>query len=721
MSTPTNDPLLARLTHVIVRRRRVVIGVWVLLTLFGGFSAGQVSKRWFESFSIPGYSSYEANQRTLHAFGTGEQAPLVAVFQSKGDITKETGIAKAIGAAAKVNPGSRVSSYWSTGSHAYVSKDGHTAFAEIYPPGTPGFTSTVHLKEVRAALKRATPAGVQSSLTGRDPIQDASSGGGSGPSVLTEALIGGLGSLVILFFVFGTLPAVLMPIVIAIASILNTFSLVWLLTYITNVSIIVQFLIALVGLGVAIDYALLMIFRFRDELREGEDVETALVETMTHAGRSVIVSGSTVAVGLLSMVILPLPFIRSIGLGGMLIPAVSVIAAITLLPALLATLGTRINSVRLLPKRFVDSGHPEDGLWGRWGALVMRRPLPVAVVGLVVVGTLVYFGVQLNPSEAQAKDIPGSGDAIVGRGDLAAAGISAGVMKPFVVLVENGAKRGPIVAKLQATPGIAGAVAPPDWKAGPNSLVEAFPSADGAAKSVRTTIKTVRAELKGTGGTLGGVSAEDRDFVAAVYSNFPYVLGFVVLFTFLLLARAFRSLILPLKAVVLNLVSLTAAYGIIVFIFQLGHGSNAIWGVHATASIIPWIPLMIFAFLFGLSMDYEVFMLTRMREAYDETGDTKHAVALGLARTGKLVTSAALVLMFAFFVLASGPGVDIKQFGIGLAAGIIFDATVIRALLVPALMGLLGKWNWWLPSPIARVLFVREPERAPESPAVGPA
>jgi RND superfamily putative drug exporter len=351
----------------------------------------------------------------------------------------------------------------------------------------------------------------------------------------------------------------------------------------------------------------------------------------------------------------------------------------------------------------------------------MRRPLPVAVVGLVVVGTLVYFGVQLNPSEAQAKDIPVSGDAIVGRGDLAAAGISAGVMKPFVVLVENGAKRGPIVAKLQATPGIAGAVAPPDWKAGPNSLVEAFPSADGAAKSVRTTIKTVRAELKGTGGTLGGVSAEDRDFVAAVYSNFPYVLGFVVLFTFLLLARAFRSLILPLKAVVLNLVSLTAAYGIIVFIFQLGHGSNAIWGVHATASIIPWIPLMIFAFLFGLSMDYEVFMLTRMREAYDETGDTKHAVALGLARTGKLVTSAALVLMFAFFVLASGPGVDIKQFGIGLAAGIIFDATVIRALLVPALMGLLGKWNWWLPSPVARVLFVREPERAPESAAVGPA
>jgi len=195
------------------------------------------------------------------------------------------------------------------------------------------------------------------------------------------------------------------------------------------------------------------------------------------------------------------------------------------------------------------------------------------------------------------------------------------------------------------------------------------------------------------------------------------VLGFVVLLTFLLLARAFRSLVLPLKAVVLNLVSLAAAYGIIVFIFQQGHGSEAIWNVHATQSIIPWIPLMIFAFLFGLSMDYEVFMLTRMREAYDESGDTKRAIALGLARTGKLVTSAALVLMFAFFVLSTGPGVDIKQFGIGLAAGIIFDATVIRALLVPALMRLLGRWNWWLPQPAARALFVRRSERPATEPA----
>jgi RND superfamily putative drug exporter len=733
--------MLERLAHLIVRRRRIVIGIWIALTLFGGFAAGQVSKRWFQSFSIPGYSAYVANQKTLKAFGSGEQAPLVAVFHTSGDITKETGIAKAIDAAAKINPDSRVSSYWSTHSTAYLSADRHTAFAEIYPPGNEDFTVNLHINQVRAALKSATPHGVQSYLTGRDALVFGDSGGGSGPSVLVEALIGGLGALVILFFVFGTLPAVLMPIAVAIASILNTFTLVWILTYVTNVSIIVQFLIALVGLGVAIDYALLMIFRFRDELREGEDVETALVQMMTHAGRSVIVSGSTVAVGLLSMIVLPLPFIRSIGIGGMLIPAVSVVAAITLLPALLASLGTRINSIRVLPRRFVDSGHPEDGLWGRWARLVMRRPVPLAAIGLIVVGLLVYSGVQLNPSEAQVKDLPGSGDAIQGRQALVDAGISLGVMKPFVILVQgydNGSTVGggvlaDVTKALATTPGIEGAAAPPAWHSGEYALVEAFPDVDGSSKAARPIISELKRDVlptiqatfdnqstTGVGSenvqlSLGGVAPEERDFVSAVYSNFPYVLAFVLLFTLILLTRAFKSIVLALKAAILNLISLGAAYGIIVFIFQKGHGSEAIWNVQATQSIIPWIPLMIFAFLFGLSMDYEVFMLTRMREAYDETGDTRHAVSLGLARTGKLVTSAALVLMFAFFVLSSSPGVDIKQFGIGLAAGIIFDATVIRALLVPSLMRLLGKWNWYLPGFAARILFVRHsaPPAAP--------
>jgi RND superfamily putative drug exporter len=711
--------LLERLAHLISRNRRKVIFAWVALTLFGAFSASQVSKRWYQSFSIPGKSAYEANQRTLKAFGTGIRPPNVVVFHTAGDATKSAAIAAAMRRAAAAVPHSRTSSYFSTHDLMYVSKDRHTTFEEVYLPGPSTFSTTSGAEGMRAAAARGLPSGIQVEVTGHDPLEEASTQGGGNSSVLLEAMIGGLGAIVILLFVFGTLPAVLMPIAVAVGAILNTFTLVWALTYVTNVSIIVQYLIALVGLGVAIDYALLMIFRFRDELREGEDVETALVETMTHAGRSVIVSGSTVAVGLLSMVILPLPFIRSIGIGGMLIPAVSVLAAITLMPALLAVLGERINSVRLLPKRFVDRGHPEDGAWGSWARFVLRRPWAVATVGTAIVAVLIFYGVQLNPNESQLKNFPGNGTAIAGRTLLANAGISPGVMKPFVTLVEHGGDAEAVAAKERSVSGIVGATVPPGpgWHRGQNTLVEAFPAIDGAASGIQGVIDRANDALRGTDGTLGGVPAVDRDFVHAVYGNFVYVLAFVLVLTLVLLTRAFRSIVLAIKAVILNLVSLGAAYGIIVFIFQNGHGSS-LWGIHATGAVTAWIPLMIFAFLFGLSMDYEVFMLTRMREAYDETHSTNRAIELGLARTGKLVTSAALILMFAFLVLSSSPGYEIKVFGVGLAAGIIFDATVIRALLVPALMSLLGDANWWLPQWTRRALFIREEERVQQPAAL---
>ncbi|HEY2327697.1 MAG TPA: MMPL family transporter [Gaiellaceae bacterium] len=703
--------MLARLAHVIARHRWKVIGAWIVLTLFGGFAAGQVSKRWYQSFSIPGKSAYEASQRELKTFDTGVRPPNVVVYHATGDITTNDAVKTSMTRVAAANPRARTSSYFTTNNLMYVSKDKHTTFMEVYLPGTSTFSSKSRAKEMRALAAQSLPTGTTVNVTGHDPLEEASTNGGGGSSsVLLEGLIGGLGALVILLFVFGTLPAILMPIAVAIAAILNTYTLVWILTYITNVSIIVQFLIALVGLGVAIDYALLMIFRFRDELREGEDVETALVETLTHAGRSVIISGSTVAVGLLSMLVLPLPFIRSMGIGGMLIPAVSVLAAITLLPALLAVLGTRINSVRVLPKRFVDQGHPEDGRWGAWARLVLRRPWVIASIGAVIVAVLVFFGLQLNPNESQLKNFPGNGTAIAGRAMLNDAGISPGVMKPFDPLIEHGGNAQLVASKLRAVPGIAGAAVPPGpaWHKGQDTIVEAFPAIDGAAPGIQGVINRANAALSGTGATLTGTPAVDRDFVHAVYGNFPYVLAFVLILTLVLLARAFKSIVLPIKAAVLNLVSLGAAFGIVVFVFQKGHGSS-LWNITGTGAITAWIPLMIFAFLFGLSMDYEVFMLTRMREAYDETGSTSKAIELGLARTGKLVTSAALILMFAFLVLSSSPGFEIKEFAIGLAAGIIFDATVIRALLVPAIMKLLGDANWWMPHWTKRVLFIDSP------------
>jgi RND superfamily putative drug exporter len=714
---------LASLARLIMRHRRIVVGGWIALTVFGVFATAQVSKRWLEQFSIPGYSAYEANQRTLRTFGSGEEAPNIAVLTVKGDVTKSAAARETLARVAHEFPRFRTSSYFSTGSSAYVSPDRHTAFATFYPPGQPSFSEDLHFDDIRAALARAAPPSVETHVTGRDALYASQGEASGGPGVLTEALIGGAGALLILLFVFGTIPAMVVPILIAVTSILNTFTLIWALTYITDVTIIVQYLVALVGLGVAIDYALLMIFRFREELRHGRQVESAVVETMTHAGRSVIISGSTVAIGLLSMVIIPVPVIRSIGIGGMLIPAVSVVVAITLSPALFSLLGHRINSRRVMPKRIVEGTDREAGFWWTWAHLVMRRPVVIGAIGVVIVALLLVPASQLNPAEAQAKDLAGATtqDAVVGLNTLTASGLSPGALKPYVVLVEHDRDARAletIVSHLEATPGVDGASAPPAWRKGDTALVEAIPAEDASARSARKVISNLQHNVlpaleNQLGGnvqlTLGGVAPEERDFVHAVYGKFPYVLAFVVLLTVVLLMRAFRSVFLAVKAVILNLISLAAAFGIIVFIFQQGHGAEAIWNVHPTDAIISWIPLMIFAFLYGLSMDYEVFMVSRIREAYDETGKTKDSIALGLARTGKLVTSAALVLMFAFFVLSTSPGTDIKQFGIGLAAGIIFDATVIRALLVPSIMAVAGRWNWWLPHPLARVLLVRRP------------
>jgi RND superfamily putative drug exporter len=706
--------MLTRLAHLTLRHRWLVIGIWLLLTVFGAFAAGQSSSRWLQSTAVPGQPAYEASQRSLHELGFGATPPTVVVFHTSGDATQTSAVEAGMKRAAATIPGAYTSSYYSTGNLMYASADRHTAFLEIYPPGRAGVDVVSHATEIRAAASAGLPAGVTVNVTGRDALDEATKqGSGGGSSVLLEALIGGVGALVVLLFVFGTLPGVAAPLLVAVAAILNTFTLVWGLTYLTDVSVIVKFLIGLVGLGLAIDYALLMISRFRDELRSGKDIETALVETMNHAGRAVIVSGTTVAIGLLSLVALPLPLIRSMGIGGMLIPAVSVLASLTLLPAMLAVLGHRINSVRVMPQRLLDRGHAEDGAWGRWARFVLRRPAAVAGVGITLVAVLAGFGTQLHASETELKHFPGTGTAIAGRQMLTDAHISPGVMKPLDVLVEDGGDPAVVAARLRAVPGIAGAAAPNSWRRGPVSLVEAFPAIDGAAPNIQPLLDRSTTALQGTHGTITGLAAVDRDFLHALYGSAPYVLGLVLLLTLVLLTRAFRSIVLAIKAVVLNLFSLAAAFGITVIVFQQGHGSS-LWGVTATGSITAYIPLMIFAFLFGLSMDYEVFMLSRMREAYDETGSTDRAIELGLARTGKLVTSGALILMFAFLVLSTSPGFEIKPLAIGIAAGIIFDATVIRALLVPALMKLFGQANWYMPG------WARVGLRLPPQPANTP-
>jgi putative drug exporter of the RND superfamily len=296
---------------------------------------------------------------------------------------------------------------------------------------------------------------------------------------------------------------------------------------------------------------------------------------------------------------------------------------------------------------------------------------------------------------------------------LERSGIGSGALLPHELLV-SGQDPGPVAARLAKVPEVQGAVAPPDssWRQRGTAIVEVFQRPDGGSAHGKAVTKEIRSVAHdfGPGVRMGGIAAQNSDFIDAVYGNFPLMIALIAAIVFVLLARAFRSIVLPLKAVVLNVVSVLSAWGVLTLVWQHGHGSDAIWGIPATGSISAWIPLMVFAFLFGLSMDYEVFILSRMREEYDATGETNEAVIRGIGRTGRLVTSAALILFLAFLSLASSPGTDVKVMATGLAAGILLDATIIRALLVPAIVSLFGKWNWWMPKWPARILRVQPSE-----------
>jgi RND superfamily putative drug exporter len=314
---------------------------------------------------------------------------------------------------------------------------------------------------------------------------------------------------------------------------------------------------------------------------------------------------------------------------------------------------------------------------------------------------------------ANADTVAKSGTAKQGLTELERSGIGPGVLLPHEVLV-RGANPQAVADQLAKVPDVHGAVAPASssWRQGGTAIVEVFQSPDGGSTHGKDVTNAVRdtAHAAGPDVRMGGIPAQNADFIDAVYGNFPLMLALIGLITFVLLARAFRSILLPLKAVVLNVVSVLAAWGVLVIVWQHGHGSDLIWGIPATGSTNSWLPLIVFAFLFGLSMDYEVFILSRMREEYDATGDTNVAVIRGIGRTGRLVTSAALILFLAFLSLAASPGTDVKVLATGLAAGILLDATVIRALLVPAVVSFLGKWNWWMPKWPARLLRVAPSE-----------
>ncbi|HVB63858.1 MAG TPA: MMPL family transporter, partial [Nitrolancea sp.] len=638
---------------------------------------------------------------------TGATVDLPAVRQQLGAVIDR--VAAAV-------PRSRIVSYLSTGDKAFLSKDGRTTYVLIEPPVEPltGFGPSPSLTAVQDAVKGQTVGDAPLHVTGIVAL--SSSEGTSGPSVLVEVLIGGLGALLVLAFVFGTFIAIA-PLVMAAITIPNTFLLVWALTTVTDISFIVEFLIALIGLGVAIDYALLIVMRWREERAAGYDNEVAVERAMATAGHAVVFSGTAVAVGLLAMVTLPIPALRSMGYGGMLIPLVSVAVALTLLPVILATIGPRLD----WPHRRSEAHLSLP--WTRWAQLIVRRRWVALVVALLVLGVLLIPALRLNPGDPSANSLSKSGDAHDGLVALEQSGIGTGPLTPIEILVTGGDPAS-VATRLKQVDG-ARAVIPPLGPTGQPAnlaLISVIPATDANSSAGRAILSRVtHAAHNGPSQVgVGGAAAASRDFTAAIYGDFPLMIAVLAVITFLLLARAFRSVVLPIKAVLLDVISIGAAWGILSLVWQSGYGSQQIWGIPATGATTAWVPFMVFAFLFGLSMDYEVFIVARMREEYDRTGDTDASVVEGIGRTGRLVTFGALILFLSFVSLSTTPSNDVKVLATGLAAGILLDATIVRALLVPAAVSLMGRWNWWLPSPLAFLLRVAPSSANPAVPMASP-
>jgi RND superfamily putative drug exporter len=724
-ATPHDAVAMVALTGWVLGHKRIVLGAWLFVTIAAVAAIGPAGSALSQQFSVPGREGFEANEELAAIYGNGgDVAPLVPVVELPvGTTVDSPGVRGELDAAlAKVQsalPEARTASYASTGDRAFVSADGRTTFAFVYIPAKGGVEpGQEEARRAQAALTGVTVGGSSVEVTGLDALRaTGASTEGTGTGVLLGTLLAALGALFVLIFVFRSFMAVV-PLLMALVAIPTTFLLIWPVASVTDVSVIVQFLVALIGLGIAIDYSLLVVVRWREE-RQQADVtnEAALRNAMQHAGSAVVFSGTTVAISLLALLAVPIPALRSIGIAGLMIALVSVAVAVTLLPVVLATVGPRLD----WPRSDRDS-RPSRG-WTAWARLVVRHRWPAALTSTAVLVALVVAAANIQLGNPRAASLAQEGPARAGLEHLEGSGIGTGPLSPFDALVRSG-DAGAVAQAFAQVDGVHSVAAPVDWRREGTSVVVVIPTADGNSPAGRATLGRLRVDAEALSADvgIGGEAAQGADFLDAVYSNFPLMLALISVLTFILLARAFRSLLLPLKAVLLNLLSVAAAWGLIVLVFQKGFGSDELFGIEPTQAINVELPIVIFAFLFGISMDYQVFIISRMREAYDRTGSTETAIVEGIGRTGRLVTSAALILGLSFVAFGAQPGTEAKIFALALGGGILIDATIIRGVLAPAVVAILGRWNWWLPDWAARILRVEpspleseaHPEPAPQ-------
>ena len=699
---------LRALARFCYRRRRLVVGIWIAALVGINVLASVVGTNFTTNFSAPNTESTRAANLLRANFKAQAGDSVQVVFEGKPsmhDPAVREQVRTFSAALGEVPHVTGVSDPYAT--PGSISKSGTVALANAQlDDKAQNISNSVGSQIIDLAEAHSTPQ-----LTvhvGGQLIQQSER-----PSLSGEG-IGILAAIVILLIAFGSVLAMVLPIVVAISGIAVGLPIIGLLTHAYPLQSFATTLATMIGIGVGIDYALFVVTRYRQGLQAGMDPEEAVVTAIDTSGRAVLFAGLTVIIALLGMLAIGLSFISGLGIGAAAVVALTVAAAVTLLPAALGFVGTNVDKWRL-PWVHNDGDGTRRTVWHRWAGFVQRHAGAVTVAGLAIVLVLALPVLSLRLGFTDAGNDP-KGTQTREAYDLLSKGFGPGFNGPFLLAIQlpPGADHSADLRELQAavaaTPGVASATPALTNANGTTAVMRVYPTTSPQDEATSRLLHHLRHDVipqatAGSGATVyvGGFAALTDDFSDLLGRRLPLFIGVVILLSFLLLMAVFRSILVPLKAAIMNLLSVGAAYGVIVAIFQWGWGKDLI-GLGKEGPIQAFIPIMMFAILFGLSMDYEVFLLSRIREEYLRTGNNGQAVADGLSATARVITAAAAIMCTFFLSFVLGDNIIIKLFGIGFASAIFIDATLIRLVIVPSTMELLGDANWWLPRWLDRIL-----------------
>ena len=692
--------MLRRLAAFCYRRRRPVVALWVVGVIGLTVVAANVGDGFSEGFSVKDTESARAQELLAQTFPerAGDSGQLVV--RAPGGVVDpsiQARVERTLAEIERVSEVSGTTSPYSPEGARQVSTDGTIAYAEIQFDKRASEVPEATAERIIDLVDPGTSAdGTQLEVGGRMFVTVA-------PGGASEA-IGLFAAILILLIAFGSVLAMGLPILTAIVGLGAGFAVVGLLSNIMVMPTFTTQLAAMIGLGVGIDYALFIVTRYRQGLHDGLDPERAVVLALDTAGRAVLFAGATVVISLGGLFLMGVDFIRGLGVGGASTVLLMMLASVTFVPALLGFTGKNIDKWSLSWLHRKESTDREN-LWFRWSRVVQRRPWTAALAGLAVLLILAVPFLSLRLGFSDTGNNPTT-DTTRRAYDLLSVGFGPGFNGPLVLAArtpDSAASLDALAERLGDTPGIARVSPVIASSDGTTAVIQVIPTTSPQSEATVELIDHLRGEvipasIAGSDVTVdvGGITASGADVSDTLAARLPLFIGAVLAFSFILLLVVFRSVLVPVKAVVMNLLSIAAAYGVVVAVFQWGWFGGLL-GISGTGPIEPFVPMMLFAIVFGLSMDYEVFLLSRVREEYDRTGDNGLAVADGLAATARVITAAAAIMVCVFASFVLGDIRLIKLFGLGLASAILIDATLVRIVLVPATMELLGDRNWWFP------------------------